>query len=288
MTCQHLLRVFTDERGAGGNPTLVIDGADAMSDAELIDAARRFGGECTCIFDCEAEHPRLRFFFPTGEMAFCGHGTLGAATILRARHPEAFAVRIGARSIQARVRHSDVEPAVAELTTPLGTVSAVDDDAASSALAALGLPRSALSRLPVLNAGTERPKTLLPLASVEALDAIATSEPDVLRASRQLASTGLYPFVVLGAGIVEARQFPAGAGFLEDPATVTAAISLATAARTHYAAAGPWTRIEIRQGRAMGKPSKLLLRYTDHHHVVIGGRIVSDGHGPLSPPSAGA
>jgi PhzF family phenazine biosynthesis protein len=280
MTRRHRLRVFTDDRGAGGNPTLVVDGADSTSEAELIEAARRFGGECTSIFDAGGPPPRLRFFFPTGEMAFCGHGTLGAATILRGRHPESFFARVGDRSVLVRVRASDSEPAIAELTTHLGSVSAVDDADALSALRALGLDRSALSALPVLNAGTERPKTLLPLASVEALDAIVTSERAVLEASQQLGSTGLYPFAALSAGMVEARQFPAGAGFLEDPATVTAAISLATAARTHYAVAGPCGRIEIRQGRVMGRLSKLLLRYIDDQ-VVVGGYVISERDAPL-------
>jgi len=117
---QHRLRVFTDERGDGGNPTLVLEGADSTSDAELIEAAARFGGECTTIFEGESRVPRLRFFFPTGEMAFCGHGTLGAATVLRRRHAESFAIRIGDGSVQVRVRRSGAAPAVAELTTPLG------------------------------------------------------------------------------------------------------------------------------------------------------------------------
>jgi trans-2,3-dihydro-3-hydroxyanthranilate isomerase len=215
----------------------------------------------------------LRFFFPTGEMAFCGHGTLGAATVICARREGggSFAVAIGAGEVSVKVHRR--EPAHAELTTHLGHVERVGERDCAMALAALGLPRDALSSLPVVNAGTERIKTLMPLTSVEALNAIETSEEQVLDASNLLGSTGLYPFV-REANVVEARQFPAGAGFLEDAATVTAAIGLASAVRAHYAASWP-DRFEIRQGVAMGRSSRLFLRLLGDS-VAVGGFVVSD------------
>jgi predicted PhzF superfamily epimerase YddE/YHI9 len=45
---------------------------------------------------------------------------------------------------------------------------------------------------------------------------------------RDLREAARYPFVRTESGAVEARQFPAGAGFLEDAATVTAVVALAT------------------------------------------------------------
>jgi trans-2,3-dihydro-3-hydroxyanthranilate isomerase len=269
---EHVLRVFTDDRGIGGNPTLVIDGADGVSDVVLRDGARRFGSESTCIFYKGYRVPRLRFFFPTGEMAFCGHGTLGAATVIARREGGgSFAVAIGAGEVAVTVHRQ--EPAHAELTTRLGRVARVGERDRAVALVALGLPRDALSSLPMVNAGTERIKTLVPLTSVEALNAIETSEEQVLHASNLLGSTGLYPFV-REAKVVEARQFPAGAGFLEDPATVTAAIGLASAVRTHYAPSWP-NRFEIRQGVAMGRSSRLSVRLLDDG-VAVGGFVVAD------------
>ena len=78
----------------------------------------------------------------------------------------------------------------------------------------------------------------------------------------KLGSTGLYPFAPSDEGPLtfEARQFPKSSGYPEDPATGVAAAALAFG----LLAAGqmaPEGRIRVLQGRAMGRPSAIRVRF---------------------------
>lgn len=74
-------------------------------------------------------------------------------------------------------------------------------------------------------------------------------------ACESLASTGLYPYVVREPGVADARQFPKSSGYREDPATGIAAAALFFGLLDGEAP--DLQHLEVRQGQAMGRPSRI-------------------------------
>src|SRR5688572_28780227 len=80
----HTLDVFTN-RKFGGNPLAVVLDADALSDRQMQVIAQEFNLSET-IFVMKPADPtntaKVRIFFPTGEIPFAGHPTVGCAVLL--------------------------------------------------------------------------------------------------------------------------------------------------------------------------------------------------------------
>ena len=80
----HTLDVFTTQ-AFGGNPLAVVLGADALTDRQMQTIAREFNLSET-IFVMAPQDPantaRVRIFFPTAEIPFAGHPTVGCAILL--------------------------------------------------------------------------------------------------------------------------------------------------------------------------------------------------------------
>ena len=79
--------VFTNRR-FGGNPLAIVEEADALSDAQMQTIAREFNLSET-IFVRKPKDPAntasVRIFFPTAEIPFAGHPTVGCAIHLASK-----------------------------------------------------------------------------------------------------------------------------------------------------------------------------------------------------------
>ncbi len=77
----HTYDVFTNRR-FGGNPLAIVEEADALTDAQMQTIAREFNLSET-IFVRSPKDPAhaasVRIFFPTAEIPFAGHPTVGCA-----------------------------------------------------------------------------------------------------------------------------------------------------------------------------------------------------------------
>ncbi|MCU0827188.1 MAG: PhzF family phenazine biosynthesis isomerase [Tabrizicola sp.] len=77
----HTCDVFTD-RAFAGNPLAIVLGADGLSSAQMQTLAREFNLSET-IYVMAPRDPahtaRVRIFFPTAEIPFAGHPTIGCA-----------------------------------------------------------------------------------------------------------------------------------------------------------------------------------------------------------------
>ena len=131
------------------------------------------------------------------------------------------------------------------------------DVAAQRVAAALGIPASALGDGPIQPVSTARAKLLVPLRAEDVLDRLEPDLPLLWQVCDDLDVTGLYPFVRT-ASDVAARQFPRRAGYPEDPATGVAACALGAYLTVHEGGGPGWNGYSIRQGRAMGRPSRML------------------------------
>jgi predicted PhzF superfamily epimerase YddE/YHI9 len=101
MATFHLLRVFCDEDGQGGNPLAVfLDGAEVPPERRQ-DVAAQLGLSETVFVD-DPERGELRIFTPAVEMPFAGHPTVGTAWLLREQGREPSALRVPAGDLQVR------------------------------------------------------------------------------------------------------------------------------------------------------------------------------------------
>ncbi len=77
----HVLRVFTDEHGGGGNPLGVFLAGDAVPRARRQDVAAEIGFSETVFVD-DAARGVVQIFTPAVEIAFAGHPLVGTAWLL--------------------------------------------------------------------------------------------------------------------------------------------------------------------------------------------------------------
>jgi predicted PhzF superfamily epimerase YddE/YHI9 len=100
----HLLRVFCDEQGAGGNRLAVfLDGREVPAPTRQAVAADL--GLSETVFVDDAERGELRIFTPAVELPFAGHPTVGTAWLLSTERAPVGTLRVAAGEL--RVRHED-------------------------------------------------------------------------------------------------------------------------------------------------------------------------------------
>ncbi|EJN07969.1 phenazine biosynthesis protein PhzF family [Bradyrhizobium sp. YR681] len=250
-----LVNVFSNGPG-GGNPAPVVVDARGLAGEAMRRIAATHGHESAFVLPGrDSSDYHFRFFVPNHEMEMCGHATLGAIWLLDQLG------RLALKDVSIMTLSGPVEARVdggqARITQPKGWCNTVEDIGA--VLEVLGLQPSDLFDYPVQNAATSRVKTLVPLRSVELLHGLRPDFSRVTGVCDQIGSTGLYPFALVDAkaAIFSARQFPRSSGYPEDAATGIAATALAWSA---------WElgltsqhRVVVRQGEAMGRPSRITI-----------------------------
>jgi predicted PhzF superfamily epimerase YddE/YHI9 len=95
----------------------------------------------------------------------------------------------------------------------------------------------------------------------------------------QIGSTGLYPYARADRAeqTFEARQFPKSSGYREDAATGIAATALAFGLLAIGVVSPTDRPIHVLQGRAMGRPSKISVRFRIDDGGIIDGCWVGGG-----------
>ncbi|UVK53836.1 PhzF family phenazine biosynthesis protein [Mesorhizobium sp. AR02] len=255
----------------GGNPAPIVVDAAGMSDADMQQVARSFGHESGFVFppppgsDCDFE---FRFWVPNHEMSMCGHATVGALWLLdRLGKLPADDLTIWTQSgrVDARIGKRTAHGAAVEISQPAASVQPLPDAEKSRAdiIEILGIRADDLASAPIQNASTSRGKTLVPLNSVAVLDQLRPDFTGMEELCSRIGSTGLYPYAVFDrdAQIVDARQFPRSSGYPEDAATGIAAAALAFGLLSNGMVETSERQIIIRQGRAMLRPSEILVRF---------------------------
>lgn len=259
MTDVEVVTVFADGPN-GGNPAPVVLDARALTDEEMQAIARSYGHECAFVVDpagtgCDVA---LRFWVPLHEMEMCGHATVGAVWLLHSGgalpHRGEVTVHTASGIVRARVAAGGS----VEVSQPVGRTEPLQDS--DVVLDVLGLTRADLAEVPVRNGATSRTKTLVPIRDVDRLDAIEPDLDRVERACALIGSTGLYPYAISGDRQVDARQFPRSSGYPEDPATGIAATALMFGLVADGLVSADERPVVVRQGRAMGRPSRISTR----------------------------
>jgi PhzF family phenazine biosynthesis protein len=283
----HVVSVFAVD-GHGGNPATIGLDVDRLSTGELQDLARQAGHECGFVLPPPAGsafHAAFRFFVPRHEMEMCGHATVGALWVLHhlGRWPadrDRFEISTLSGRVTGRIAHRGTPLVQIAISQPRGRISPLPDPAADSRRIAsvLGVAPSELATSPIVNASTSRVKTLVPLTSADAVQALRPEFARIEALCEDLGSTGLYPYaaVDLPRRIFEARQFPKASGYPEDPATGIAASALAFGLLEHGLVTASEAPISIYQGRAMGQLSRIEVSFQHSDALVSGCWITGD------------
>lgn len=272
----HVVRVFAAGPG-GGNPAPIVVDAAGLSDGDMQQVARSHGHESGFVLPPPAGSRgdyTFRFWVPNHEMSMCGHATVGAVWLL-GRLGRLRGDLLTVDTLSGTV-HARVSDGLVEITQPVGVVDEVDPGMVPEILDVLGISAADLAPHPVRNARTSRVKTLVPLADQSVLDGLSPDFARMEKICETVGSTGLYPYAPsdLGEQVFDARQFPRSSGYPEDAATGIAAAALTFGLLADGLVEHSETRpIRVRQGRAMGRPSEIVLRFSAEHGLWLGGEV---------------
>lgn len=261
-----LVDVFT-ESPLAGNPLAVVFDTAGLSIERMQAIAREFNlSETTFVQRRDAalearEGVRVRIFTTQEELPFAGHPTLGTASVLRQQAPELvndntlrLALKVGSIPVHFEPRHgSDL---FAEMIQRDPEFGAELDPAAIAPLLDLSLDDLDSSLTPqVVSTGNGFAVVVL-----RTMDALTRLRVDQEAATPWLREHGGRWFYVLAPTGEHAPAFRARMQFYggEDPATGSAA-GCAISYLVDRNAVPSGTRIHVRQGVEMGRPSELFL-----------------------------
>lgn len=287
--------VFTD-RVFSGNPLAVVLDAEGLDTGQMQAIAREFNySETTFVLPPAdpAHAARVRIFTPSAEIPFAGHPNVGTAVVLARRQhpcPTALTFEEAAGLVPLSLDVADGVPVGAELTAPrpFARGAAV---AAASLAGAVGLPADAIAvaRHPPVAASCGLPFLIAELTTRAAL---RRAKPDAAGLPPLLTEAGadavlLYCRDAAAEGCdVQARMFFLLNGFVEDPATGSAAVALAGLLADCASEADLELTLRIGQGFDMGRPSLLRAAASKQGGRVgatrVGGRCVEVMEGTLS------
>lgn len=269
----HTYDVFTN-RAFGGNPLAIVEEADGLSDQQMQTIAREFNLSET-IFVRKPKDPAntasVRIFFPTAEIPFAGHPTVGCAIHLAARRYKpgcSFETTILLEEVAGLVpvKVSRIgEVPRAQFTAPVVPFAVdVPSPAPEEVACALSLSLQDLGQdghgFSVFQAG---PRFLyVPVRSREALARARPLEPHWSAMLKPLGSQMAYLYAAGGDDpktSYRARMFAPETGTFEDPATGSATAILAAQLLASERLADGTHRWRLDQGYEMGRPSDLWL-----------------------------
>ncbi len=244
--------VFTDTPLAG-NQLAVFTDARGLDDETMQRLAREMNfSESVFVFPSESDGDALmRIFTPTAEIPFAGHPTLGTAFVL-AGPMQLQVIRLETRSgtVPVALERDEDRIVFGRMEQPLPTWQPYEG--AAELLAGLGLERS---ELPVEVYDNGMHHVYVGLATE---GEVAALRPDLSALADAPAVLGINCFAGSGTRW-KTRMFSPSGGFMEDPATGSAAGPLAVHLARH-GRIGFGEEIEISQGAEVGRPSTLYAR----------------------------
>jgi PhzF family phenazine biosynthesis protein len=268
-------------RPDGGNPAGVWVGDSLPDPGTMQRIAAEVGfSETAFVAPATGAERVVRYYSPRAEVSFCGHATIATGVVLAEAEGDGtfrLATAVGEVPVTVRTREGQRE---ASLTSVEPTDMPAPDGLVTAALSALGWRRDDLDgsisparayagawhlvltvadagRLARLDYDFEKLRTLMLRDDLTTLQLVWRESPGVFHSR---------------------NPFPVG-GVVEDPATGAAAAALGGYLR----AAGlvtPPARLVIRQGEAMGRPSRLVVDIPARGGIVVTGTAVAIGPAP--------
>ena len=255
----HIYDVFTTTPFTG-NPLAIVEGADGLTVAQMQAIARQFNLSETIFVqrpDDPAHTAKVRIFFPTAEIPFAGHPTIGCALHLAGEAGTDVTLEEQAGLVPVTITR-DGPHALAEFTAPKLPTRHAPVPPHAMIAAALGITAA---RIGPHDPGVWQGGPAFLYVPVTDLATLARAQPqepawsDLMRAA-DVDSAYLYTQTPDG---IRARMFSPGAGIPEDPATGSATAILAGQLLAQGGLADGTTVISLTQGVEMGRPATLRL-----------------------------
>lgn len=272
------LAAFT-AAGAGGNPAGVWLGDTLPTPDEMQRIAAEVGYSETAFVaapDADGIRP-TRYFSPRMEIPFCGHATIAAGVALAGRFGLG-EFRLGTSVGEVPVRAVSGDAGIeAVLVSVEPRLRPADPALLSRTLELLGWSADDLDpALPPAKAYAGAWHLVLAARTAARLDVLAY-DFEALRAlmlAHDLITLQLVHRVT-PTEFLSRNPFPTG-GVVEDPATGAAAAALGGYLRAHELVDPPATLL-IRQGEAMGRPSRLRVRVPVEGGIEVAGAAAEIG-----------
>ncbi|MEL7212864.1 MAG: PhzF family phenazine biosynthesis protein [Pseudomonadota bacterium] len=281
----HTYDVFTDTPFAG-NPLAVVEGADGLSTAQMQTIAREFNLSET-IFVMAPQDPahtaKVRIFFPTAEIPFAGHPTVGCALHLARGRDCEITLEEEPGLVPVTIRDGE-----AEFTAPVTPFARPVTPDVSLTCAALDLGTLDLAGDAPIAVHEGGPAFLyMPVAGLPALARARPLEPHWSQLMEACGVDSAYVYTAHEGGY-RARMFSPTAGIPEDPATGSASAILASQLLTAGHLPEGETVLHLTQGVEMGRPSQIRMTATVSEgaltSVRIAGRAVPISEGEITVP----
>lgn len=275
-----IVDAFTARKFSGNQAGVALLGEDAWPEEGFMQAlAAELKHSETAFVKANGERSfRVRYFTPEGEVDLCGHATIATFTVLREEGV------IGPGTYNASTLAGELAIQVSEEAVWMDMAPPVEartftDQEAAELYAAYGL---SLSHKPegyqpkAVSTGLR--DILLPVKSLEALDAAVQDEAEVTRLSKMYEVVGVHMFwpCLDGEAACHCRNFAPLYAIPEEAATGTSNGAL-TYYLYRYGKVSPGAENRFVQGEKMGKPSEILSRLEERDgtvKVLIGGRAV--------------
>ena len=292
--------VFTDHLFGGNQLAVFPDGRGLSSDTMQAIAKEMNFSETTFVLPPEQTDTdmRVRIFTPGAELPMAGHPTIGTTfalarvgVIAPARERIVFGLGLGPTPVTMTWADRELNFAWMTQSTPLFGEAISDRGCAA---AALGLPESAVARVPVQVVSCGLPYVIVPLTSRRAVDSavLNLSAYDRLVEAAGGDLNGVFLFSAEPAhdnATAYSRMFAPAIGVFEDPATGSASGPLGCYLVRHkmVPASSAGAMISL-QGVKMGRPSHVHMSVgvdgDDIRSVRVGGSSVLAGEGTLYIP----
>lgn len=281
----HTVDVFTNESFTG-NPLAIVLGANDLTTNQMQTIAREFNLSETIFVqtpDDATNTAKVRIFFPTAEIPFAGHPTIGCAIYLAEKQFNSeidFETEIRLEEVAGLVpvkvtrKGGDIS---AQLTAPVIPFEiSCELPSNTNAAKALGLNVSEVGLTGHIIASHQGGPTFLyvPLANKEAVSKAAICDPYCSQMIIKAKAGGLYAYWFdKNTNQIHARMFDPVSGIMEDPATGSASAILASQLKAADVLNEGKNDFTLFQGYDMGRPSDLSLEVDFKNDTVLAVRV---------------
>jgi PhzF family phenazine biosynthesis protein len=276
-----IVDAFTRTRGMGNRAGVVFQ-AKGLEERDMRAVAEGLAAsETAFVLQSSSAEVKLRYFTPTVEVPFCGHGTVATLHYLVEKGlleaPGRLWLDVPAGRLEVELEAVADAPCRIWIVTPQFPFQDSPFDEAE-VIRLLGATVEMLDRsLPIKRSG---PKLFVPFTRRKDLWELSPRWDEIARACRSQEMNGFFAFtreVVEAGHVAQGRYFAPANGIREDPVTGAAngplAVYLALNGVLSLPASGGTLRATAEQGDAMGKPGRVELEVTGAPGAIERARI---------------
>lgn len=277
-----IVDAFTNEP-FGGNPAgvVLLDGDFPGEKLMQQVAAELRYSETAFVQQNGPKEFTVRYFTPAGEVDLCGHATIATFGLLRQEGIIPDHSLCINHTLAGDLEISVGEQIMMQMATPRAIDKPIDIGRLHHIMA--GTDCDEWPQLPVEIISTGLPDIMMPVMSLEALNALQPDMDALADLSRQLGVTGVHAFAITEDGYTaHVRNFGPLYGIPEESATGTA-----NGALTHYlhrqSIINAPAECRFLQGEAMQRPSVIATSLQADGNINVGGQYCIIARGELLP-----